>query len=67
MIEQNLPSSSSNHFKPEPDEKRVEAAWRKFLSAWERAETTKAIVDGIAVGHAKRDFLNPPALLPGGR
>jgi hypothetical protein len=58
MAKQNLPSSPSNCFKPEQDEKRVEAAWRKFISAWERAERTKAIADGIAAGDAKRGFLD---------
>jgi hypothetical protein len=58
VTEQNLSSISSNCFKPEPDEKQVEAAWRKFLSAWDRAERTKAVTDGIAAGHAKRDFLD---------
>jgi hypothetical protein len=49
--------SSNNHAKPEPDVKQVEAAWREFLAARERAEKTKAIADGIAMAHAMRDFL----------
>jgi hypothetical protein len=54
-----LPSSSeNNHAKLEPGAEQVEGAWQKFLSAWERAERTKAIADGIAAGHAKRDFLD---------
>jgi hypothetical protein len=58
MTEQILHPSSSNHAKPEPEEEQVEAAWGKFLAAWDRAERTKAISDGIAAGHAKRDFLD---------
>lgn len=53
-----LPSlSGSNHAKPDPSVERIEAAWCKFVSAWDRAERTKAIADGVAAAHAKRKFL----------
>jgi hypothetical protein len=50
-------SSESNHTKLEPSVEQVEAAWRKFVLAWDRSERTKAIADGVAAGHAKREFL----------